>query len=219
MSTALGGYHFRFAVTLGVGRGDGVVHHLVVGGADNKSGAIVPLCLFVGGRVPLSSVWVMIPTEQMAACSGEQTDILTGFQINPAPIIRVRSRSSLLMLLKNLAVQLQNLPDEELRFGIDLMEQSTIQMFLALVLRICVQEDPHRAKPETRFDNRLSLDEVFSYIHNHLTEDLSLARLEQEFYVSRHHLIREFKKRTGQTVHQYIIKARLELSRNYCVKT
>ena len=145
----------------------------------------------------------------------EQTDIIAGFRINPEPIIPVRSHSSLLMLVKNLAAQLQTLMGDEMQFGIDLMEQSTIQMFLALVLRICVQEDPHQAKPETRSDNRLSLDEVFSYIHNHLTEDLSLARLEQEFYVSRHHLIREFKKRTGQTVHQYIIKARLELSRKY----
>lgn len=170
---------------------------------------------FPGGRVPLSAVWVTISTERMAACSGERTDIIAGFRINPEPVVRIRSHSSLLMLVKNLAARLQALPNDELGFGVDLLEESTIQMFLALVLRTCILEDPHRAKPETRSDNHLSLDEVFAYIHNHLTEDLSLARLEQEFYVSRHHLIREFKKRTGQTVHQYIVKARLELSRRY----
>lgn len=119
------------------------------------------------------------------------------------------------MLIKNLALQLQSLPNEEFRFGIDVLEQSTIQMFLALVLKICILEDPHREKLENKADYRLSLDEVFSYIHNHLTEELSLERLEQEFYVSRHHLIREFKKRTGQTVHRYIVKARLDLCRRY----
>lgn len=62
---------------------------------------------------------------------------------------------------------------------------------------------------------RQSLDEVFGYIHTHLTEQITLERLEQEFYISRHHLIREFKKRTGQTVHRYIVKARLDLCRKY----
>lgn len=170
---------------------------------------------FPGGRVPLSAVWVRISTKQMAACSGERTDVIAGFHMNPESVSRIRSNSSLLMLVKNLVAQLQVLTDDESSFGVDILEQSTIQMFLALVLKICIQEDPHRVKKEKKPDNRLSLDEVFSYIQNHLTEDLSLARLEREFYVSRHHLIREFKKRTGQTVHQYIVKARLELSRRY----
>lgn len=170
---------------------------------------------FSGGRIPLSVIWVRIKTQRMNACSGQQTDILASFYINPTPIARVHSHGPLMMLIKNLALQLLSLPDEELRFGIDLMEQSTIQMFLALVLKMCVQEDPHREKLEKKSDNRLSLDDVFSYIHTHLTEDLSLEQLEREFYVSRHHLIREFKKRTGQTVHQYIIKTRLDLCRRY----
>ncbi len=37
----------------------------------------------------------------------------------------------------------------------------------------------------------------------------------KEFYVSRSHLIREFKKRTGQTVHSYIVQARPDLCRSY----
>ena len=145
----------------------------------------------------------------------DQPQAVNSFYINPSPITRIHSQGSLLMLIKNLALQLQSLPNEEFRFGIDVLEQTMIQMFLALVLKICILEDPHREKLENKADYRLSLDEVFSYIHNHLTEELSLERLEQEFYVSRHHLIREFKKRTGQTVHRYIVKAGLDLCRRY----
>lgn len=170
---------------------------------------------YTGGRIPLISMWVRISTDRMRDCSSSQTDILASFRVNPNPVVRVRSRGPLLMLLKNLVRQLVSLPEEELRFGIDLLEQSSLQMFLALALKVCILEDPHRKKLEQKADNQLSLDDVFSFIHTNLTEDLSLERLEQEFYVSRHHLIREFKKRTGQTVHQYIIKARLDICRRY----
>ena len=37
-----------------------------------------------------------------------------------------------------------------------------------------------------------------------------LERLEKEFFVSREHIAREFKRQTGQTVHRYIVKARLD---------
>lgn len=170
---------------------------------------------YAGGRIPLTAIWVRISTKRMRACSSDQTDILASFHVNPNPVIRVRSQTPLLMLIKNLALQLLSLPKEELRFGIDLMEQSSLQMFLALALKVCILEDPHRKKLGQKASNQLPLDDVFSYIHTHLAEDLSLERLEQEFFVSRHHLIREFKKRTGQTVHQYIVRARLELCRRY----
>jgi len=39
---------------------------------------------------------------------------------------------------------------------------------------------------------------------------MTLERLEKEFFVSREHIAREFKRQTGQTVHRYIVKARLD---------
>lgn len=170
---------------------------------------------YTGGRVPLSVIWVRLSRAAMVDSSTSETDILASFRVNPALVAVVRSQSQLLMLIKSLAMQLISLPEEKFRFAADLLEESTIQMFLALVLRACVMEDPHRAKMDSRQDNRLSLDDVFAYIRAHLTEEITLEQLEQEFYVSRHHLIREFKKRTGQTVHRYIVRARLDLCRKY----
>lgn len=170
---------------------------------------------YTGGRVPLSVIWVRLSGEAMVDSSTSETDILASFRVNPAPVAVVRSQSQLLMLIKSLAMQLISLPEEKFWFATDLLEESTIQMFLAFVLRACVMEDPHRAKMDSRQDNRLSLDDVFAYIRAHLTEEITLEQLEQEFYVSRHHLIREFKKRTGQTVHRYIVRARLDLCRKY----
>ena len=59
------------------------------------------------------------------------------------------------------------------------------------------------------------MDDIFIYIKEHLTENITLERLEDEFYVSRYHIVREFKKMTGETPHAYIVKSRLDLCRRY----
>lgn len=170
---------------------------------------------YTGGRVPLHMIWVCLSQARMAACSTPETDVLASFCVNQEPVALMHAQSQSLMLIKRLASQLISIPKEDFQFASDLLEASTIQMFLALVLKVCVLEDPYRAKMDKGRNDRLSLDEVFGYIHTHLTEQITLERLEQEFYISRHHLIREFKKRTGQTVHRYIVKARLDLCRKY----
>lgn len=168
-----------------------------------------------GGNAPGTVLWVRFPLDTVDACSGPGTDLLRSFQVNPAPVAVVRAQSQRVMLIKSLAMQLISLRSEEDPLALELLEQSTVRMFLALTLRACASADPYRPQPRHRGDNRLALDQVFRYIHTHLTEEITLETLEREFFVSRHHLIREFKRRTGQTVHRYIVKARLDLCREY----
>ncbi len=170
---------------------------------------------FTGGRIPLSALWVQIPLSKIQNCSTEKTDLLAAFHLNPAPKAMVAVASGTLMLAKSLAMQLMHLPGEKIKYAVDVMERSTISMFLVLVLQSFAAVDPHMVKPKHPSKSQFSLDEVFRYIHNHLTEDLTLELLEKEFFVSRSHLIREFRKRTGQTVHSYIVRARLDLCRSY----
>ena len=168
-----------------------------------------------GGNAPGTVLWVRFPLDTVDACSGPGTDLLRSFQVNPAPVAAVRAQSQRVMLIKSLAMQLISLRSEEDPLALELLEQSTVRMFLAMTLRACASADPYRPQPRHRGDNRLALDQVFRYIHTHLTEEITLETLEREFFVSRHHLIREFKRRTGQTVHRYIVKARLDLCREY----
>ncbi len=170
---------------------------------------------FTGGRIPLSALWVQIPLSKIQNCSTEKTDLLAAFHLNPAPQAMVYVASGTLMLAKSLAMQLMHLPGAKIQYAVDVMEQATISMFLVLVLQSFAALDPHMVKQKNPGKSQFSLDEVFRYIHDHLTEDLTLELLEKEFFVSRSHLIREFKKRTGQTVHSYIVRARLDLCRSY----
>lgn len=55
---------------------------------------------------------------------------------------------------------------------------------------------------------------LIAYINEHLAEDLSLEHLENIFFVSKYHMLREFKEHTNRTLHQYIISKRIILAKN-----
>lgn len=57
---------------------------------------------------------------------------------------------------------------------------------------------------ETMFDELL-----FPY---ELTENITLSKLSEKYYVSKFHFIREFEKRSGLTPHRYILQCRIRKS-------
>ena len=50
---------------------------------------------------------------------------------------------------------------------------------------------------------------IIQYINENLGSDLSLETLSARFYMSKYHLLREFKKYVGHTLHSYIQRKRL----------
>lgn len=63
------------------------------------------------------------------------------------------------------------------------------------------------------YENVLYLN-VCDYINNHLDEDLSLDKLAAFFYSSKYHISHVFKENMGISLHQYILKKRLQASKN-----
>ena len=163
--------------------------------------------VFPGGKLPLEMLWVQLSPEALAALSDEATQLEASFNVVPFRQVAVRPDSQIYMLLKNLARKLLMLPQERTQFGAAVFEHGILQMFVVLALRACIHAEFHTASVSR---HHLMLDEVFLFIQAHLTEELTLERLEKEFFVSREHIAREFKRQTGQTVHRYIVKARLD---------
>ena len=163
--------------------------------------------VFPGGKIPLEMLWVQLSPEALAALSDEATQLEASFNVVPFQQVAVRPDSQIYMLLKNLARKLLVLPQESSQFGAAAFEHGILQMFVVLALRACIHAEFHTASVSR---HHLMLDEVFLFIQAHLTEELTLERLEKEFFVSREHIAREFKRQTGQTVHRYIVKARLD---------
>lgn len=63
------------------------------------------------------------------------------------------------------------------------------------------------------YENVLYLN-ICDYINNHLGDDLSLDHLASFFYTSKYHISHVFKDNMGISLHQYIIKKRLQASKN-----
>ena len=102
--------------------------------------------------------------------------------------------------------------NEPPKFAHSLYEKSLLTMILVLALRSSVQDD---VQIKTKKKKHVVMDDIFIYIREHLTEDISLECLENEFHISRYHIVREFKKLTGETPHSYIVKSKLDLCRHY----
>jgi AraC-like DNA-binding protein/mannose-6-phosphate isomerase-like protein (cupin superfamily) len=53
------------------------------------------------------------------------------------------------------------------------------------------------------------VSEIINYINDNINKTLSLEVLSAKYYISKYHLLREFKKYTGYTIYNYIYKKRL----------
>lgn len=167
---------------------------------------------FKGGNYPLEILTLRILPEYLRELSDDVTDLEQGFLFAPFKVSVIRIDSEEAMLMKNIARKLSSMNTDEAQYGHLLYEKSLISMLLVLSLRACIKAD--KVSRSKRRKNIL-MDDIFIYIRDHLTEDLSLEQLEKTFFVSRYHICREFKRLTGQTPHAYIIKARLDLCRKY----
>lgn len=163
-----------------------------------------------GERTPAELCCVGLSPALLAELSGEGTDLEAAFNVVPRRQIALRADSGRVMLLKNLCRRMEP-SGAGPEFAQPLYVRGLLQVFVVLVLRACIGAEHHEAAARRR---HLILDEVFLYLQQHLTEDVTLADLEREFYVDRCHIAREFKRRTGQTVHRYLVKARLDLCRS-----
>lgn len=60
--------------------------------------------------------------------------------------------------------------------------------------------------------------EIIHYINNHLKDDMDINSLSEKFYISRYHMMRQFKSETGYTIGNYVNQKRLLLAREMLKK-
>ena len=51
--------------------------------------------------------------------------------------------------------------------------------------------------------------EMLRYIDAHLSEDLTIDGLSEQFFISKYHMMRQFRQETGQSIHSYLSDRRL----------
>ncbi len=68
------------------------------------------------------------------------------------------------------------------------------------------------ALPADAGDNR-RMGEIIRYINANFTRDLSLEEIAERFFISKYHLLRQFKNYACATVHSYILTKRISLAK------
>ena len=73
-------------------------------------------------------------------------------------------------------------------------------------------EDLVRPKEHPKSGKKI-MKQVGEYLEEHYTEKFSLEELSEKFFLSKYHLVREFKKYYGITPNQYVISKRIILAK------
>lgn len=55
--------------------------------------------------------------------------------------------------------------------------------------------------------------DILRYIDAHLTEDLTIDHLSEQFFISKYHMMRLFNRETGRSIHAYMTERRLLMAR------
>lgn len=97
-------------------------------------------------------------------------------------------------------------------FGKELLCRSELLMLLVQLGRFMASPS-FGPKPLIPRDPRVQ--QILSYLDDHITEELRIDDLAKRFYVSKYHMMRSFRADTGISIHQYITQKRLLLARSY----
>jgi AraC family transcriptional regulator len=62
--------------------------------------------------------------------------------------------------------------------------------------------------------NKILHEKALSYIDKNISENFKIEKLAEEFGISKFNLIKRFKSSTNVTPHQFIIKKKLQRSKN-----
>lgn len=100
---------------------------------------------------------------------------------------------------------------DEDKYASKLYANALFMEFMVLVNRACIEE--------TGSFNRMvsynqKMIEILQYMNEHLTEELTTQHLAEHFYISKFHMMRQFKEETGYTIHQYITEKRILMAKN-----
>ena len=85
-----------------------------------------------------------------------------------------------------------------------------LQLFVALGK---VLQNPRAVHPTPIEPTSERILKIQRYIDAHLEEDISIDLLAEQFYISKYHMMRQFRSETGMSIHSYLLERRLFLAR------
>jgi len=101
-------------------------------------------------------------------------------------------------------------------YGSNVLKDIYIMEFIIYINKAFLESFGDKVEEDVEYNEKIN--SVIHYINSNLDADLSLDTLSQKFYLSKYHLLREFKKYTGYTIHNYIHQKRLIMAKSLLKK-
>lgn len=126
-------------------------------------------------------LWIQYSEELLAELSEEGTDLLKSMEVVPFSCISVPTDGGTAAILKNLFTRLERSEQEKDDFGARLFEKNMLSLMIVIILRACIRSEFEKTRKGHR---QFVLDDLFAYIHRHISEELTLERLEKVFLLA-----------------------------------
>lgn len=123
----------------------------------------------------------------------------------------LRAEESERNLLFKIAAQLE----EELsrdEYGREILGNSLLLRMLVQIGR-CMQKGEVQMPSPIVPTNKRVLD-ILNYIEKHLTDEICIDDLSEQFFISKYHMMRLFRSETGRSIHAHITERRLLFARD-----
>ena len=92
-------------------------------------------------------------------------------------------------------------------YGRQVLSTALLLQILGEIGRDLNSPEAELPQPQTSENSRIQ--DILRYIDGHLTEDLTIDALSEQFYISKYHMMRLFRQEVGQTIHSYLCDRRL----------
>ncbi|MDD3338829.1 MAG: AraC family transcriptional regulator [Lachnospiraceae bacterium] len=157
--------------------------------------------------VPYERMVIYVKEEYIEALKEEDCDISACFRkANDRSFSLIRLDPKLQEQMRHSIHDLESSLQSE-AFGSALLSRAIFTQFMIYVNRIFLDKLYIKDKKALHIDSHM--EDLLTYIHNNLSEDLSVETLSAKCFLSKYYLMHKFKEDTGCTLHKYITQKRL----------
>ena len=156
---------------------------------------------------------IYISPEFLQWSSTEECDLAELFSGRRGHVLRLKEAMHKKVFAQAAALEKELSGNE---YGREILSNGALLRLLVEIGRARRQADALNPSPVTPNDSRVV--EWMQYLDRHLSEDLSMDQLAEQFFISKFHMMRLFRAETGFTIHTYLLQRRLLAARQLIEK-
>lgn len=97
--------------------------------------------------------------------------------------------------------------------GSDIIERAAAMEMMVMINSLFINNH-HAEIADSSFQYNQQVQEILSYINEHITESITVEQLAEQFYISTSYICRIFKATTGTTINKYINARRITIAKS-----